>query len=260
MLGIAAPGAMILLSGCQGILGGIYDEAEMPDAATVEGRLYIDASDWEAWHYIDLAALADSTAANPQFNTSSLWTTIPVPTDYEGTESVNVMPAPGSAGIYTYWFDVFGHGVSVSEFREFTPARAQPEPERWTIAVHRNNFRTNGCLVAETDYGSIGELPTGGDWLDNLQYESDEWTDNEVWTVQDRMLLGLIGCQGISVNRVLSRCLQMVIPPMPPLFVLDSHVFNIRLPDATYAAFQLADYMDASGTKCRFRINYKYPV
>ena len=51
----------------------------------------------------------------------------------------------------------------------------------------------------------------------------------------------------------------MKIPPMPPSFSLNNHVFILRLKDGTYAAIQLENYLSPKGVKCWMTINYKYP-
>ena len=245
-----------MLSGCQGILSGIYDEPAPGPAATGAGQLYVDASAWDKWHYIDFAALKKLSEPDPSFDTSSLWHTYSIPAPDAGSES----PGPSSEqpGIYTYWYDVFGAGITNSDYRGFMPAAVQPEPASWTLAVHRNNVRTNGCAVCETSYTSIDDCPADARWLDNLDYREDKWNQTDVWAVQDKMLLGIIGNQGIYVNRTLSRWLSMEIPPMPPAFMPDRHVFVLKMADGTFAALQLADYIGADGTKCCLTINYRF--
>lgn len=254
---LAVPGA-VLLPGCQGIFPGVYDEALTDKYISQHGRLYIDASDWGEWHYIDLKTVADKTEADAGFNPSSLWETygIPAAEDYE----ISTGSLPGEAGIYTYWYDIFGFGISNHQYCGFSPTEEQAEPDSWTFAVHRNNVRTNGCGVFETSYTSIEQLPKNSEWMECLDYSRDEWNQTDVWAVQDRMLSGLIGNQGIRINTVLSGWLTMLIPPMPPSFVLNNHVFILRLDDGSLAALQLADYMNASGSKCCLTINYKYPL
>ncbi len=246
-------GVVLLLSSCQDI----YDE---PQGAyvTVPGQLYVDASDKEAWHYIDLEAIADSVNVNSQFNPSSLWKTykIPVP-EGETTDYPNESEQPG---IYTYWYDVFGAGLSNHKFRHFIASSPQAEPENWTFAVHNNNVRTNAGAVCETAYTSFEEMPLDREWLQGLSYTKDVWNETDVWVVKDKMLLGLIGNQGIGINPILGRWLTMKIPPMPPAYTLNPHVFILRLDNGTYAALRLVDYMDAAGNKYHLRINYKYPL
>ena len=180
--------------------------------------LYIDASDWGEWHYIDFELLDAMSKNDSGFNTSSLWESYSIPTPGESGDISS--PEPEQSGIYTYWYDVFGEGVKNHEYRGFMPTGKQIEPEKWTIAVHRNNVRTNGCGVYKTTYTSIDSCPTELEWLEKLEYQEDEWNETDVWAVQDKMLLGIIGCQGIYVNNTLSGWLSMEIPPMPPTFIV----------------------------------------
>ena len=73
------------------------------------------------------------------------------------------------------------------------------------------------------------------------------------------MLQGYVPSQGIEVNKVLSSWLRMEIPPMPPSFSLNRHVFILRLKNGSYAALQLENYLSPSGKKCYLTISYKYP-
>ena len=163
------------------------------------------------------------------------------------------------AGQYMYWFDVFGEGYQKNSFSYYTPTEGQEEPEEWTLAVHRNNVRTNGGAVLETSYTSMDELPESSEAFRNMNFQEDEWSENLVWDSQDLMLMGYVPSQGICVNKVLSSWLSMKIPPMPPAFSLNNHVFILRLKDGTYAALQLENYLSQEGKKCFLTINYKYP-
>lgn len=252
---LAIPGSA-LLQGCQGILAGIYDEPDVRTVAVSKNQLYIDASDWTQWHYIDLHELNEGNGFNESPDMSSPWKTfsIPIPSVEKSK------PAFRQPGIYTYRFDIFGTGFSSSEYIDFTASECQPEPERWTIAVHRHNVRTKGCGVYETPYTSLADIPEEKGWLDSLNYQEDEWNQTDVWTVQDRMLSGIIGNQGIFINRTLSNWLNIAVPPMPPQFSLNNHVFILKLPDDSHAALQLVEYIGADGTKCCLTINYRYPL
>lgn len=242
----------LCLTACNGLFDEVYD---VPSDVAVpqQGVLSVDASSWTDWHYIDLHAVVDSLAADSLYNASSAWHTVAIPTEAD-------VHSTSREGIYTYWYDVFGAGLTHNEFREFRPTAPQAEPERWDIAVHRNNVRTHGGTAAATHYLSLDELPENADFCAALTFTPDTWTVHDVWTVQDRMLLGLIGNQGICVNEVLSSWLSVNIPPVPPTFALDSRVFVLRMADGTYAALQLVDYQNAMGTKCWLTIRYKYPL
>ena len=141
-----------------------------------------------------------------------------------------------------YWFDVFGEGIKKNTFSYYTPTEGQEEPKEWTLAVHRNNVRTNGGAVLETSYTSMDELPESSEAFRNMNFQEDEWSENLVWDSQ-----------------VLSSWLSMKIPPMPPAFSMNNHVFILRLKDGTYAALQLENYLSQEGKKCFLTINYKYP-
>lgn len=247
------PIASLLFSGCEGIVDGIYDT---PSAVVpAEGQIIVDASDWGNWYYIDLPTLyklAQNTDKEALVKAQTNHAAYQIP--------MTLTTEPdGKSGQYMYWFDVWGAGISNNEFRNYTPCDPQPEPEEWTFAVHRNNVRTNGGAVFETFYTSIDQLPESSEAFKDMVFTADEWSENEVWDSQEQMLQSLVPSQGIKINKVLSSWLVMNIPPMPPIFTLNSHVFILKLEDGTCAALQLANYLSPSGTKCYLTINYKYP-
>lgn len=247
-----------LLTACNGVFDDIYDKPQ--PFVPSKGQLIIDATSWSDWYYVDLPALQRLSAEGDDealLKAQTEFEAYPIPMTPTGETTDKA--EEGALGQYMYWFDVFGSGISKNEFRHFTPTPPQPEPQTWSFAVHRNNVRTNGGAVLETPYNSIDELPETNEWLNNRQFVADEWSENEVWDSQDQMLLGLVPSQGIRVNKVLSSWLTLKIPPMPPEFTKNGHVFILRLADGTYAALQLQDYISPDNDKCWFTINYKYP-
>ncbi|MCM1004972.1 MAG: HmuY family protein [Prevotella sp.] len=246
-------GVAFALQSCTGIFDSVYDEPEDPAQNTVAGQLYIDASDWGKWYYIDLPAVAALTLEDESYNANEAWQTFDIPMQ-------EISRQEGKWGIYTYWYDVFGAGISENKFVAYYPTEAQPEPESWTIAVHRNNVRTNGCSAAATSFKSFEEIPSDKSFLNALNFEGDRWSENEVWCEQSQMLSGLIGNQGIEINPVLSKWLAVEIPPIPPAFTINSNVFILRLADGTYGAIQLENYQSPTGVKCCLTINYRYPI
>lgn len=246
---------VLTFSACEGTFDWVYDDPE-PIKPT-QGQIYLDATDWTKWYYIDLPAIADSTHINASYDASTSIVAYNIPFDAIGAESEE--NGHQKAGQYMYWFDVFGVGIEHNEFRKFTPTAEQEEPTDWTIAIHRNNVRTNGCGVYETNLSDINALPSS-DVFEKATFTEDEWSENEVWDNQEQMLLCFIPSQGIKVNKVLSSWLKLDIPPVPPEFHHNNHVFVIRLSDGTYGALQLVDYMSPTGTKCCLTIKYKYPL
>lgn len=246
---------LVMATACNGVMDSIYDRPT-DRVTTTRGQIYMDASDWHNWYYVDFDSLAQYIASGDSAGLARAQTRFaayPIPTEGTGTAGEE------ATGIYTYWFDVFGSGISNNEKRGFTPTASQPEPPSWSIAIHRNNVRTNGGAVLETNYHSIDELPANSIEFTGATFKEDEWTENVVWTDQSQMLMSLIGCQGIKVNTVLSTWLRLDIPPMPPSFTMNPHVFIIRLANGRFAAVQLENYMNTAGTKCWLTINYKYP-
>lgn len=237
----------MMLSACNGVIDGIYDEAPLP----ASGDLYVDATSWQQWHYIDLHAIHEAVQRGESPDLSFKAYDIPV-------EAVSSFDADAT-GIYTYWYDVFGEGISNREFRESYPTERQPEPEHWDIAVHRNNVRTNGGAVYRTSLTDIGSVGSSAVYA-AMPFVEDTWNETDVWTVQDRMLSGLIGNQRIKVNTELSQWLTMDIPPMPPAFNYNGSVFIVRFSDGTYAALRLKNYKTPTNLNCGLTIEYKYPL
>ena len=224
----------------------IYDEPE-ENVDVKKEQLYLDASSWADWYYINLNATKDKVVK------------MTIPTEAVDA-SHRVSPPPlGTAGLYTYWYDVFGDGLSEHEYRSFSPTAPQPEPDEWHIAVHRNNVRTNGGAAYETPYTSMKNLPPSSEAFADVTFTEDTWNELDVWVVQSQMLQGLIGNQGIKVNPVLSSWLRVSLPPIPPTFTLNNHVFIIKFKDGTFGAIQLENYQSPTGVKCFLTINYKYP-
>ena len=244
-----------MLTACNGIFDDIYDQPK--PVVPAKGQLVIDATSWTDWYYVSLPRLqrlAEDGDEDALLKAQSEFEKRPIPFALsEGSEW------DGRSGQYLYWFDVWGEGIQNNEFRQFTKTDAQQDPEEWSFAVHRNNVRTNGGAVLETTYTSMDELPESSEAFRNMTFTEDEWSENAVWNSQGQMLQGYVPSQGIEVNKVLSSWLSMEIPPMPPSFSLNRHVFILRLKNGSYAALQLENYLSPNGKKCYLTINYKYP-
>lgn len=252
---ITACAVATILGSCDGMFSGLYDTPGS-DMQAREGQLIINATSWSDWYYVDFDSLAALAAAKDSAGLAAAqtrFTPYPIPVTLTGERKDSV------TGIYTYWYDVFGKGLSVNERRSFRPTDLQPEPKHWSIAVHRDNVRTNGAAVLETNFTSIDQLPKQSSDFSGGDFKPDEWSETDVWVDQSHMLQSLIGNQGIKINKVLSGWLTVSLPPIPPAFTSDSHVFLIRFNNGRYAAVQLENYMNAEGTKCWLTINYKYP-
>ena len=261
---------VMTLTACNGLFDDIYDKPQ--EIVAAKGQIVMDATSWADWYYVDLNQLHQLALDGDDealLKAQTEFKAYPIPTAATG-DRVNTPTTGGTGasstitqgmkpGQYMYWFDVFGAGIKSSTFSYFTPTAEQPAPEEWTFAIHRNNVRTNGGAVFETTCTSMDQLPESSEAFRNMTFKEDEWTENEVWDSQKQMLQGYVPSQGIAINRVLSSWLSMEIPPMPPSFSMNNHVFVMRLKDGSYAALQLENYLAPNGTKCYLTINYKYP-
>lgn len=263
---------LMMLTACNGIFDDIYDKPE--EIVPAKGQIVMDATSWTDWYYVDLDRLHQLATSGDEaalLKAQTEFEAYPIPmqatgdrvdtptTADEGKDGKVIATQGKKAGQYMYWFDVFGVGIKNNTFSYFEPTAGQTTPENWTFAVHRNNVRTNGGAVLETTYTSMDELPESSEAFRNMTFTEDEWSENAVWNSQDQMLQGYGPSQGIEVNKVLSSWLSMEIPPMPPSFSLNRHVFILRLKNGNYAALQLENYLSPSGKKCYLTINYKYP-
>ena len=208
---------------------------------------------------VSSSAKADAATANAWPATAMANAAPNAPAITVGQSSTRAASNAEAPGIYTYWYDCFGEGLKNNRFENFYPTAPQPEPDHWSIAIHRNNVRTNGAEVLETSYTSMDDLPLTSGTFTGLPFTADEWTENVVWVDQSRLLQCYVGNQGIKINNVLSSWLTVNLPPIPPTFTMNSHVFLIRFPNGKVAAVQLVNYMNAASVKCHLTINYKYP-
>lgn len=274
---VAVAGMSVMtLTACSGLFDDIYDKPQ--EIIPAKGQIVMDATSWTDWYYVDLNQLHQLTVEGDEealLKAQTEFKAYPIPMEAtgervdkpttggagsdEGSSASSTITQGKKSGQYMYWFDVFGAGIKSNTFSYFTPAAEQTAPEDWTIAIHRNNVRTNGGAVLETTYTSMDQLPESSEAFRNMTFKEDQWTENEVWDSQEQMLLGYVPSQGIAINRVLSSWLSMEIPPMPPSFSMNNHVFVLRLKDGSYAALQLENYLAPNGTKCYLTINYKYP-
>ncbi len=247
---------------CNGLFSSVYDDADdngKTDAT--ESQISMDASSWQNWYYISfdsLEALREQGDMAKLKYAQSHFTPYPIPMTPTGEKTAS-HPAQGTTGLYTYWYDIFGQGLSKNEFKAFTPTAPQAEPDHWDLAIHYADARTNGGAVLKTSYTSLDDLPTSSADFAGTEFTPDEWSESDVWADQTEQLNKLLGCQGIKINKVLSSWLQVEMKSLPPLFTLDSHVFLIKLKTGRYAAVQLQNYMNANGDKGFLTINYKYP-
>lgn len=231
-----------MLTGCNGILDGIYDDApadtdfdEGFNMVSSEGRmtLYLNACSYTQWHYL---SLNDLTV-----------TTLEIPTALTGDWD-------GQSG-WTY------NLVEGTKYTQLSSMKtdAQPEPENWDVAIHHFDARTNGGACIATEYTSINQLPANTGQYDNASWAVDTYSTTQVITDLSDMLAYRIGYQNIKVNTVLCNWAAMDFTTPPPTYSASGKVYILKLASGKLAAMQLVSYMSPAGTKGFLTIDIKYP-
>ena len=241
--------ALFLLTSCEGLFEGIYDEPTppgQPDAAAEGFRPYtgpgvsthrytlkLDATAYDEWIYVDLHRLALERK--------------PIPTTLTGE-----------------WDGRSGLTYNEVKGTQYTPYKtiqtdAQKDADQWDFAVHHFDIRTNKGAAAETEMTSIDGLLAGGLDLKQLKFSEDIWSTTQA-IVDLREMMGFrVGYQNTFVNPPLTRWVTMDFSNPPPVYSTSDKACILRLSDGTYAALHLLSYMNEVGVKGYLTIDVIYP-
>ncbi len=222
-------------SACSGLVD-IYDELTVQDTASSPYRqLHVTATTYDDWTYLTLDN-PDSTVV------------LPIPTTLNSGEWDGVTS-------YTRQEIKLGSTTELSS----TPTDAQPEPERWDLAFHHFDIRTNGGMAFETEYTSLDQLPAHWSDIPGIEWQADQTTKDRVWIDLSNSLAFNIGCQTIDISLPLSNMAWMDVSNPPPIYNVSGHVCLLRMKDGTVAALFLDNYMNEKGKKGYLTISYIYP-
>lgn len=197
---IAGATSIGLLSACDGIMSGIYDE---PDNGVNigfenEGKIFIDATSYTQWVYIDFSDKSTVTLS------------------YE-----------------------------------------EEAPEKWDIAVHRYDVKTNGAKVIETDYSDFNDALNAT--IDKADLVEDIWTTSQIVIDMSTMMDGYLGYTESYFNPELSMWLKVDTNTMPPIYIPSGKVYIIYLTDSTRVGVKLLNYMNDLQIKGYMTMQYIYP-
>ena len=227
--------SLVTFSACSG-LWDVYDELPVQDYSTSPYKqLHITATTYDDWTYI--------TFENPD---SSV--VLPIPTSLNASEWDGVTS-------YTRQEIKLGTTTELSS----TPTDAQPEPERWDLAFHHFDIRTNEGTAFETEYTSLDQLPEHLSDIPNIEWQADQQTTDRVWVDLSNSLAFDIGCQTIDISLPLSNMAWMDVSNPPPIYNVSGRVCLLRMNDGSVAALFLDNYMNEKGKKGYLTISYIYP-
>lgn len=153
---------------------------------------------------------------------------------------------------YTQW--VY---IDFSEKSTVTLSYEEEAPEKWDIAVHRYDVKTNGAKVIETDYSDFDEALKAT--IDKADLVEDIWTTTQIVIDMSTMMDGYLGYTESYYNPELSKWLYVDTSTMPPIYTPSGKVYIVYLPDGTRIGVKLINYMNDMLVKGYMTIQYLYP-
>ena len=239
---------MVVISfpSCTGVLGGLYDEVStemQPGFNNVRpdntGTIYIDATSYTQWHYIDIESQTISIEE------------LPVPEylpDNKEQDSQN----------------------SVQNLNSDKPSGV---PENWQFAIHRYDCKTNGGAACETEFTDIRtfiqSINKEGiqkyDFVEDVKASDPQklQDENELGKIvvdMSHMMDGWLGYASSDINLVVGRWLDVNKSQMPPIYTPSGKVYVIKMSDGTYGAIQLRDFKSKKNIKGVMTIDYAWPL
>lgn len=119
---------------CNGLFSSVYDDADDNKTETTESQIIMDASSWQNWYYISfdsLEALREQGDMAKLKYAQTHFTPYPIPMTPTGDKTAS-HPAQGTTGLYTYWYDIFGQGLSKTSSGRSRQRLRKPSPTTGT--------------------------------------------------------------------------------------------------------------------------------
>ena len=161
-----------------------------------------------------------------------------------------------NATSYTKWTYLNFHDFTYTE-SEIGPDEVVPE--KWDIAIHRYDAKTNGGSALETDFGSLAAL-MASEAVPEGEYAPDELTSDKIIVDMSRMMDGVIGYAESDYNSVLSAWLDVDLRTMPPVYTPSDKVYVVRFSDGTYLGIFMDNFMNAKSVKGHMYFSFVYPL
>lgn len=141
-----------------------------------------------------------------------------------------------------------GEGFDLAETIE--PTIKGKEPQKWHIAFHNYEARTNGGEVVMTNKENISEIAN----LPKYGYVKDikvKASDRRMIVDRAKMMQGNIGYAGGNLNEELTKWVKKIpTGTMPPYkYELSKNVFVIKFFDGSVAKVKFTDHLNGDGKK-----------
>ena len=182
----------VFLSSCNGIMSGIYDEPE--DETTDEivfgfngpadatrYILKLNATSFTQWIYVDLHDKTLTVKEIPD--------TLSLTGKWDGRTRWELDSVRGEKYIF---------------MRDIKVA-AQEDADKWDLAIHHFDVKTNNGAVYETPYSSIDDALNHTDAIKAATFAGDEWTSHQCIVDMTYMMSWKIWFIGSYVNPVVLR-------------------------------------------------------
>lgn len=160
---------------------------------------------------------------------------------------------------YTQWtyIDFDGKEIYVTNIDKEKGKEIESQPEKWELALHRYDAKTNQGAVLETSYSSLSELKSAGklpegtfvaDIQDKVAVDMSQMMDNNIIYAES------------PVNKEIGKWLNVDTSQMPPIYTLSNKVYLLKTKEGKYAALFLSNYMSNGFQKGFMTIDYLYPL
>lgn len=152
------------------------------------------------------------------------------------------------ASAYDQWV-YFSFETGISEIRSYK----ESAPEKWDVAFHRENVKTNEGSAMKTDKTSMDaltEVPVG-------EYVKDEMTTDKVIVDMSQMMQGKIGYDTTAINMVMNEWVTR--SGMPPVYKVGENVYVVRTKGGKHAKLQFTSYKNDSDKTGFVSFSYVYP-
>ena len=141
---------------------------------------------------------------------------------------------------------------SFEDGKATTLSYTEAEPEKWDVAFHRENVRTNGGAALKTDFTALAQvvaIPAEGFVAD---------VQDSIIVDMSQMMQGVIGYAEAEVNPALNEWVTR--DGMPPVYTVRENVYIVRTRENTYAAIKFTSYKNDVDKTGFVSFDYQYPI